>query len=136
MEPDTLNTCLTLMGQSVFYFAVIWAIDARRCHVYKRRQGGNPATAKSYAKLAVYEDAADHAEKVKRSQNYPNHSFQIKAENLTKVYDNGLLAVAGNSFGVKRGEVMGLLGPNGAGKTTTFNMMALQQGRTAGFSYI
>jgi hypothetical protein len=75
IEPDALVTCLTMVGQALFYFIVIWSIDARRCHVYKRRQGGNPATAKSYAKLAVYEDAADHAEKVKRSQNYPNHNF-------------------------------------------------------------
>ena len=33
------------------------------------------------------------------------------------------LAVAGLSFTVARGEIVGLLGPNGAGKTTTINMV-------------
>ena len=32
-------------------------------------------------------------------------------------------AVAGVSFGVKRGEIFGLLGPNGAGKSTTIRML-------------
>jgi len=49
----------------------------------------------------------------------------MKAENITKVYDTNLLAVAGNTFGVPRGGVMGLLGPNGAGKSTTFSIMAM-----------
>ena len=35
----------------------------------------------------------------------------------------GLQAVAGLSFGVGHGEVVGLIGPNGAGKTTAFNMI-------------
>lgn len=32
-------------------------------------------------------------------------------------------AVAGISFGLRRGEILGLLGPNGAGKTTTIQML-------------
>ena len=78
-------------------------IDGYRSGAYKRANGVDVTKAKSYAKLAVYEDALDHAEKVKRSQNYPNHKYYIKAEGLTKVYPNGLLAVAGNTFGVPRG---------------------------------
>lgn len=47
----------------------------------------------------------------------------IRAESLTKQY--GLLqAVAGISFTVQPGEVLGFLGPNGAGKTTTMRMLA------------
>src|SRR6187431_3725883 len=42
---------------------------------------------------------------------------------LTKTYDNGVQAVKGVSFSVKRGEVFGILGPNGAGKTTTLEMI-------------
>jgi len=46
----------------------------------------------------------------------------IKVENLRKTY-NGLIAVAGISFAVKKGEIFGILGPNGAGKTTTLEMI-------------
>jgi len=33
-------------------------------------------------------------------------------------------AVAGVSFGIEAGEIVGFLGPNGAGKTTTLKMLA------------
>jgi len=42
---------------------------------------------------------------------------------LTKVYDNGFLAVDRLSVGIPKGECFGLLGINGAGKTTTFAML-------------
>ncbi len=35
----------------------------------------------------------------------------------------GLAALAGVTFGVARGEILGLIGPNGAGKTTLFNVI-------------
>jgi len=44
--------------------------------------------------------------------------------------------VAGNTFGVPRGSVLGLLGPNGAGKSSTFSMMSMQTGKTAGHGYV
>jgi len=46
----------------------------------------------------------------------------LRVSNLTKRY-GGMTAVAGVSFSVRRGEIVGLLGPNGAGKTTTINMI-------------
>ena len=47
----------------------------------------------------------------------------IQAQNLTKVYRDGISAVDGLDLSVGRGEVFGLLGPNGAGKTTTVGML-------------
>ena len=47
----------------------------------------------------------------------------IEVHDLTKRYGERI-AVAGVSFSVARGEVLGFLGPNGAGKTTTLKAIA------------
>ncbi len=46
----------------------------------------------------------------------------IEVQDLTKDY-GAITAVAGLSFVVKAGEVLGLVGPNGAGKTTTLRAL-------------
>ncbi len=46
----------------------------------------------------------------------------LKVEEVTKQFD-GVRAVDGVSFEVRRGEIFGLLGPNGAGKTTLIRMI-------------
>ncbi len=46
----------------------------------------------------------------------------IEVKDIKKNYKD-LVAVAGVSFSVEKGEVFGLLGPNGAGKTTTVEML-------------
>lgn len=48
-------------------------------------------------------------------------STLLKVDSLEKSY-GGRKVVAGLSFEVKPGEIVGLLGPNGAGKTTAFYM--------------
>ncbi len=47
----------------------------------------------------------------------------ITATELTKRYGSKA-AVAGATFGIEQGEIVGFLGPNGAGKTTTLRMLA------------
>ena len=47
----------------------------------------------------------------------------LRVSNLTKDF-GGLRAVAGLSFELNAGEILGLIGPNGAGKTTAFNLMS------------
>ena len=47
----------------------------------------------------------------------------IELNELTKVYNEDLVAVDQLSLTVAKGEVYGLLGPNGAGKTTTLRMI-------------
>jgi ABC-2 type transport system ATP-binding protein len=46
----------------------------------------------------------------------------ITAENLTKRYDNEVLALDAINFNIKKSEVYCLLGANGAGKTTTIDL--------------
>ena len=36
----------------------------------------------------------------------------------------GLCAIAGVSFDIRAGQLLGLIGPNGAGKSTIFNMIS------------
>jgi branched-chain amino acid transport system ATP-binding protein len=47
----------------------------------------------------------------------------LEVHDVSKSF-RGLRAVAGVSFDVAEGAIVGLIGPNGAGKTTTFNMVA------------
>ncbi|RMG30165.1 MAG: ABC transporter ATP-binding protein [Methanobacteriota archaeon] len=46
----------------------------------------------------------------------------LYAQNLRKIYPNGVEAVRNLNLSVKKGEVFGFLGPNGAGKTTCIKM--------------
>jgi ABC-2 type transport system ATP-binding protein len=48
--------------------------------------------------------------------------FLLEAMDLTKKYDDGVLALDHVSFGVKAGQIFSMLGANGAGKTTTINL--------------
>lgn len=55
----------------------------------------------------------------------------IEVQNLSKYYGEHC-AVAGISFHVKEGEIVGFLGPNGAGKTTTIRILTCYQPATSG----
>jgi len=55
----------------------------------------------------------------------------LEVRDLTKRF-GGLAAVAGLSFEVRAGEVLGIIGPNGAGKTTLFHAITGFQRPTAG----
>ena len=46
----------------------------------------------------------------------------IEAHDLTRKFGD-FTAVAGVSFALSEGEIVGILGPNGAGKTTTIRML-------------
>jgi branched-chain amino acid transport system ATP-binding protein len=46
----------------------------------------------------------------------------LEAKGVGKRF-GGVLALAGVSFGIARGDIYGMIGPNGAGKTTLFNLL-------------
>jgi ABC-2 type transport system ATP-binding protein len=56
----------------------------------------------------------------------------IHVDRLLKSYGGARPAVAGISFDVRAGEVLGFLGPNGAGKTTTMKMLTTFLAPTSG----
>jgi branched-chain amino acid transport system ATP-binding protein len=47
----------------------------------------------------------------------------LRAEGVGKRF-GGVVALAGVSFSIAKGEIYGLIGPNGAGKTTLFNVLS------------
>jgi branched-chain amino acid transport system ATP-binding protein len=53
----------------------------------------------------------------------PSPSIILRVQNLSKSF-GGFAAVAGLSFDLEAGRIIGLVGPNGAGKTTTFNLIS------------
>jgi ABC-2 type transport system ATP-binding protein len=52
----------------------------------------------------------------------PSSNLLLTVRDLTKRYGK-TIALAGVSFTVRRGEVLGLIGPNGSGKTTLFECL-------------
>jgi ABC-2 type transport system ATP-binding protein len=59
----------------------------------------------------------------------------IVADRLTRHF-GPIVAVAGVSFRVKKGEVLGFLGPNGSGKTTTMRMITGFLPPTSGTAWV
>jgi multiple sugar transport system ATP-binding protein len=49
---------------------------------------------------------------------------EVRLEHLTKVYDDGHVAVSDASFEVRDGELLVLVGPSGCGKSTLLRMIA------------
>ncbi|MGQ0751767.1 MAG: ABC transporter ATP-binding protein [Betaproteobacteria bacterium] len=49
---------------------------------------------------------------------------EVRLENVSKVYDNGHVAVRDATFDVRGGELLALVGPSGCGKSTLLRMIA------------
>ena len=61
--------------------------------------------------------------------------MKIEVRGLTKQFGS-VQAVAGISFQVKEGELLGLLGPSGSGKTTVLRLIAGLESPSGGDIYI
>ena len=64
--------------------------------------------------------------------NDPQKSPYIQIENVSKVYDDGYIAVDDISLSIYEGEFFSLLGPSGCGKTTLLRMLAGFEAPTQG----
>ncbi len=56
----------------------------------------------------------------------------IRVEDLTKVYDGGVIGVNSVTFSIESGSTLALIGPSGCGKTTTLRMLNLLSQPTRG----
>lgn len=68
-----------------------------------------------------------------KSEDQPEYTIEV--ENLHKRFGN-LEAVAGISFRVEKGQIVGFLGPNGAGKSTTMRILTGYIRATSGIARI
>jgi len=62
--------------------------------------------------------------------------YDVEARNLTKVFDNAVVAVDDVSFGIERGAFFTLLGPSGSGKSTILRMIGGLETPTSGGVFI
>lgn len=76
--------------------------------------------------VASIPDDNDVTAEQQRVMNGEANSDAIVMSGLTKVYQNGKIAVDKLSLGIPPGECFGLLGINGAGKTTTMGMLTAE----------
>ena len=56
----------------------------------------------------------------------------LEIKNLTKIYDNNLIALDNISFEVEKGDFYALLGPNGAGKSTMIGIISSLVNKSSG----
>lgn len=60
----------------------------------------------------------------------------IRVEDLTKIYDGGVVGVDAVTFDLPEGSTLALIGPSGCGKTTTLRMLNLLSKPTRGSIWI
>jgi ABC-type transport system involved in cytochrome bd biosynthesis fused ATPase/permease subunit len=116
---------------AVLYFCLALLIDSWNQKKYKNTDTVF-AGDRAYT-LPPDEDVTREENLVRESQ---NDDYMVKTVNLCKQYPNGPTAIRGNTFGIKKNEVLGLLGPNGAGKSTTFSILTMEASRSDGLACV
>ncbi len=61
-----------------------------------------------------------------------NTDSMVVFENVSKTYDNGVKALDGVSFNIKKGEFVFIIGPSGAGKSTITKLMIHEEVQDSG----
>lgn len=98
----------------------------------KARATKNKARLQRYEELQAQQyDARDGAAQIQIPTSQTLGDLVIRAENLTKAFDDTLIFENVN-FDLPKGGIVGVIGPNGAGKTTLFRMIMGQEEPTGG----
>lgn len=129
-DPKTFGLWAASILQAVVFMLIAIYIDDKRIHSFRGKDQG--VQTQHRTQLDERPDVIAHRTQTLANWNADGQSHLIKAQNIMKVYHDGVAAVNGNSFQVAKGEVFGLLGPNGAGKSSMFNVMTMDMRRTSG----
>ena len=136
-EPILLYEVIFLAWQSVVYICLAIQLDIWSTNIASVRRRfsalfcarGNMA---SFNATGEPEEDSDVVKEQGRVLSGGASNDLVVTSQLTKVYDNGKLAVNNVSLGVPPGECFGLLGTNGAGKTTILAMLTAEFPPTSG----
>ena len=137
-EPVLLVEVIFLAWESVVYLVLaicldMWSGNPRALSIWKNF--ADTITLRRFVRrsqpsaLTVREALPDDEDVVLEQERVINGEATndlIVLNRLSKVYDNGTVAVDNFSLGVPPGECFGLLGINGAGKTTTLQMLTAE----------
>lgn len=116
-----------------------WSSNPRMMNIYRKFVAFITCRCFSASKIggsddittALPDDDDVLAEQDRVLQGHANDDL-IVLNQLTKIYENGKVAVNNLSLGIAAGECFGLLGINGAGKTTTMQMLTAEFPPTSG----
>ena len=98
----------------------------------KARSTKNKARLQRYNELQEQQyDARDGAAQIQIPTSQSLGDLVIRAENLTKAFDDKLI-FENVDFDLPKGGIVGVIGPNGAGKTTLFRMIMGLEEPTSG----
>jgi ATP-binding cassette subfamily A (ABC1) protein 3 len=143
-EPVLLYEVIFLACQSIAYLLLAiqldrWSTNPRALSIWQRfiafvtcrwiQSHGNDQMTDISIALPEDDDVSKEQDRV--AEGGANDDLIVLSQ-LTKIYDNGMVAVNNMSLGIAPGECFGLLGINGAGKTTTMGMLTAEFPPTSG----
>ncbi|CAB9505681.1 Retinal-specific ATP-binding cassette transporter [Seminavis robusta] len=135
-DPDILlYEVIFLAAESVVYLLLAMYIDVLSSNpgamLFWNKLFGCRRSSK-YSEVATIADDDDVVAEQERVLNGQANDDAIVMSELSKVYQNGKIAVDNISLGIAPGECFGLLGINGAGKTTAMAMLTAEFPPTGG----
>jgi ATP-binding cassette, subfamily A (ABC1), member 3 len=123
-----------MVASGILYFVIAMMIDYTQ-QIRFHSPDGVATSSQQIFTLPPDEDVMKEEADIKAAR---HNEHIVKVKDLYKQYNvvGALPAVRGNTFGIRKNEVLGLLGPNGAGKSTTFSILTMEHQRTRGDAYV
>ncbi|EAR92762.2 ABC transporter family protein (macronuclear) [Tetrahymena thermophila SB210] len=115
---DPYQFCLMQIASASIFMGLTLYIEQRKYGVKNTGNQQNEAQI-----LAQIEEQGDQLVEEENQKVVKLENQTVRVKGLTKIYDNGTLAIKNTNFTFGKGEIFGLLGPNGAGKSSTFSIL-------------